>query len=723
MRTRIVRRCTATLLFAVCAIATAEAGDPARHFPPDTAVYLGWSQLTVPDSAQAQRQELLIGHTLAIVREVSEEFEPLGLLEAIAKLAVPTRTGSVGIGVCDVELGPDTTTIHAAVVVSEVAEPALYAETMAEFAAQSSAADALKTRAIDGVTFTFMGRADPGPGLLWTVHDDRFILATSAVMARKVLACVRGAAPTLLDSEAFRFGRKRTGCAGDGRHVALFADIERVRERVKALAIQQLGEMPATVEKAIEALGLNALRSAYVEITLRERDDQMRGFLHVEGPPKGLLTLLDQAPLVDDDLRIVPRDAYWAAVQNLDLARAWREYLRVAETVSPEGAEAERERVRAMSAALGFSITDDLLPALGDTWALFDAPDHGGLLMTGSVLVAEVRDAEAVHGILVRIAEMSSGIAARSDARVRVKRTTYRGREIHYALISGWRSPVAPAWGFVDGHVILGLWPQAVAAAMQQVDPATQGASLLDQRRVAAARPALPEDLAALHYVDSPYVARMVYPLVHFAHLVALSEHGGRDAEIGLALMPPIAEATADVQAYVGGFSYEEDGVLYVGSGDGSAPATVLSTGTALAASIVVPSLLRARQITQEAVSTSYLRAIAMGVHAYRAEHDAYPPTLDALVAEGYLEQEQLYSVRNREKRIIYIRPREVDWSDADHFRVLAYEPPVSDDDERIVAAFVDGHAERVERGVFAERLRATYRELGKEDEVPAEFR
>ena len=56
---------------------------------------------------------------------------------------------------------------------------------------------------------------------------------------------------------------------------------------------------------------------------------------------------------------------------------------------------------------LGCSLPDDLLPAFGDTWAVFDTPDQGGFLFTGTVLVAEVKDADAVQRMLAQLAQVA----------------------------------------------------------------------------------------------------------------------------------------------------------------------------------------------------------------------------------------------------------------------------------------------------------------------------
>ena len=55
---------------------------------------------------------------------------------------------------------------------------------------------------------------------------------------------------------------------------------------------------------------------------------------------RGLLKIWDQQPLVDADLMIVPKDAYWAYVSNLDLSGLWQEAQRILNEVAPDSAPA-----------------------------------------------------------------------------------------------------------------------------------------------------------------------------------------------------------------------------------------------------------------------------------------------------------------------------------------------------------------------------------------------
>jgi hypothetical protein len=113
------------------------------------------------------------------------------------------------------------------------------------------------------------------------------------------------------------------------------------------------------------------------------------------------------------------------------------------------------------------------------------------------VLVADVADEQKLESILERVVQMLTPFAAPQKITLLHKETKDGEHVIHYVLIGGVPSPVAPAWGFVDHRWVFGLFPQTVAVALREADPKTRGETLLDQPDVKAARAALPKEIQA----------------------------------------------------------------------------------------------------------------------------------------------------------------------------------------------------------------------------------
>ena len=369
---------------------------------------------------------------------------------------------------------------------------------------------------------------------------------------------------------------------------------------------------------------------------------------------------------------------------------------------------------------LGFSVTEDLLPALGDTWAVFDAPDHGGILLTGTVLVAEVKDAEGLHGMLTRTVQMVGAMLGQTDVSLHPHETAQGEHRIHYLLIGGAPVPVTPSWGFVNDRFVFGLYPQTVATAMQQVDPKTRGESILDQPDFVAARKLLPREAVGVGYFDSKYFARLIYPLVT-AGQTALASYGAEHGlHLDLDILPPLPKQLAGVTNCVGTSSLDDDGVLYASIGDGTHIA-VAAYGVALGTSIMLPSLARARFLAKRAVSSANLRGIGQGCLIYANDNqERLPGSLEELIETGMITRDMLTSPSDPDGVVSYVYITGHTAS-AQFYNVVAYER--IRDDEGTNVLFMDGHVEFLRPDEFKRVVRETYERLGRKDEIPPELR
>lgn len=704
--------------------AAAYGGDIARVMPCDTAIYVGWAKMAEPDSAEMRMQQKYFKAARDMVAEKLAGAPDERATEQISMLmdVLPIlQTASVGLGVFDVTLVDDQPDIQAALVIDAGAQSAVLAETMRHLIATADNAEKVERHTVRDVSLECFRLGESPMHIVWGVHEPYFILAVGDVAAGKVLDCIAGKAANLADTDELTFDRQKVKAQVDGRHFCAYIDVRRVITRAKEIATQAMTELPPTVEPALAELGLKALRSKYVHLDTQENQPRCAAFAHVDGPLKGLLKIWDQKPLTDDDLKIVPKNAYWAEVCNSNLALLWEEAMRVMEAVAPDQVPAIEGALAMPARMLGFSLTDDLLPVFGDTWALFDAPSHGGILLSGTVLVADVKDANTLQGMLARVVELATPLAAKGEATLKLKETKYGNYTIHYVLIGGVPSPVAPAWAFQDGRWVFALFPQTVATALKQIDPKSRGESLLDNPDFQAARARLPKDAQSVGYVDSKYFARMFYPLVTALQTMGASMVGKHGGEIDLALVPPLSEAATGITNYVGTASNDKDGILYAGTGSGAQPVLVAAGGTAMATSILLPSLARAREVAKRAVSASNLKGIGMACMQYAAENqDKFPASLDVLLKSGSITQKQLHSPRDPDDDEDTVSYAYIDGqtTGANPQNVLAYERVF--DHEGTNVLFLDGHVEWMKLDPFRAAVRETYGRLDRK--LPADF-
>lgn len=696
--------------------------DMAKYMPGDTAVYVGWSPWLEKDAPELKTERQFLEAALAMLAEKTDD-EKAASLSALLDPLLTLQTAAGGIGLFDVTMNEETPDIQAALVVGAGADSPKFAEATRKIAALVAEKAEIESHSVKDVRLERVRLGDSPLYLVWGLHKDCFLLALGDTAAGKIIDCMNGQGQSLADAAEFKFDRQKVVAKSDARFVCLYADVQRVITRAKELVKELHGPLPPTVDAALEQLGLTALRSGYIHCDEVSGQPRTMAFAHVTGALRGLLKLWDQKTLTDDDLKIVPKDAYWAAVGNLDLAGMWTETRRVIGELAPDALPMVDGALAAGKEILGFSITDDLLPAFGDSWALFDAPDHGGILLTGTVLVAEVRDAEKLQSVLTRLVQMADPFARQAKFTLQVKETKYGGHTINYLLVGGAPSPVAPAWGFVDGRWVFGLFPQTVAVALKQVDPKTRGESLPDHPGFKAARALLPKQVQSVSYFDAKYFARMFYPFMNALQTLGVSMLGKHGVEIDLNLMPPIAEATAKATVYVGTCSTDADGILYASVGGGAPRIMAAAAATSMATSILLPSVARAREVAKRAVSATNLRGIGLACLIYARDNQGkFPASVDMLLKEGLLTQKQIHSPRDSdadENSVSYVYLAGQTQSAAPQ-NVLAYEQVFGNEGTSVL--FVDGHVQWMKIKEFRGAVRETYKRLGRENEVPREF-
>ncbi|MGE0480105.1 MAG: H-X9-DG-CTERM domain-containing protein [Phycisphaerae bacterium] len=713
---------TRTILFVATLLAAATAPsvaqpthDLASLMPADTIVYIGWA----PDAAQAPRLGGLAKLIFDGVHKLNPDDVENEAVTAILDLYAAAIAAPGGVGVFNLEFPPGRPRIDAAAVVNAGAKASDLALKLGALVRRAAADLKPESRTIDAVSFESITIPDGELPLAWGAHEGRFFVAVGDGGLQKVVARLTSKGQSLLDNDEFKLQRRKTDAGAHGPHFCVFADLASMMGRLK-ISAQTDGTPPALFEKIVKESGFGALRSTYLHTDVADGIPRTRWYTHVDGPFVGLLHLWQQKPLTDDDLRIVPKSAYWALVGNLDLVAAWRETLRVVDAIDSDAAMNLEGGLAASKQVLGFSITDDLLPAFGDTWTLYDAREHGGVLLMGSVLAAEVRDAKALGGMLERLVELAGVFSLESPVRVELREYAHGAHAIKYVLIGNVPAPVAPAWTFVGDRWVFGLFPQTVAAAARHIDPKTRGATLLDHADFKKLRALLPKDAQSLGYYDTRYLTELFYGFsLPFAALGA--SLGAGPNSLGVPeLLPPLDEVTKDVLNCVSVTSVDKDGLLVSQIGHGE-PLAAAAAGVALGSSIVLPSLARARELAKRTVSSSNLRALGMALHVHASEHEgSFPQTFDVLVQAGVLTPQQLASPRNPDPATPSYDYVAGQSTKADMRNVLAYERTFSPEGTNVL--FVDGHVEWMRLDEFRAAVRATYKRLNRENELPAEF-
>ncbi len=681
-----------SVMIVVCAVilpASAATTDPASLLPPDTVLYVGWTNLMNPRE-QAQLDQVRQG--LAALKLGEKE---AALANQLMELLPVVLQGPGCIGLLDFAMADHRPDVQAVLVVEAGAAAKDLPQRLADLLAMTGEAELQATAGepIDGVPTWRIGSPEEHWEFLWGASGERFFVAFGETAAARILTQWKSQGPSLADSEELKLDRARVGYQPGSIRAESFTDVPAFITKLKAAIEAAHGPLPPEVDRALQGLRINAIQSLYTHSAEVNGLPRASLFVHTTGPAEGVLALFDQQPLTDDDLKLIPADAYWAVAFNLDLKKFYLNLARTVREVHPAGLAMINVGMGAILGAMNFTSPEQLYEMVGDTWILYDAPNQGGFIGLGTVFVAEVRNRESFTGITEN-ARTLINLVAKDKVNVTAHKTTSGDHEIHYLLGGGVPCPVAPAWGFVGDRCVIGLFPQTVAAAMKQLDPATRTSSLLDSPDFAAAQKVAAPNAHAVAYLDAKGLYRLIYPLQLLLQTAGVSQLAAGGMTLDLSTYPTFDESVAGVHSLVMTGGRGEDGLFCILTGGGQGTPGAILAAAGAAAAVAMPTAVKAKHQAMSAQSLSNLRQIGVACQMYAVENNGeFPVSLDDLAKYG-IPDGMLSQPGGGE--VVYIRPGSLHELRAPSQTVIVY---VSAGRAGLVhVLFADGHAKTLDR-------------------------
>ncbi|HPD28894.1 MAG TPA: type II secretion system protein GspG [Phycisphaerae bacterium] len=479
---------------------------------------------------------------------------------------------------------------------------------------------------------------------------------------------------------------------------------------------------PDALDRFLKQMGVEACESLSIAIAPEAGGFKTSMFVHLPGAAASSNPLIGRKALINDDIRVVPKNVRWATVTNWDAAATYRSLLDALTSLVPTGEEEILGMVERAERRLGLSIEKEILGAFEDNWAIFDSPEFGGIWVSGITVVAKVKPKhhlrKAMRNITAVIAEEMSG-----DASAEVATETYRGQTIEYFNISGVPLPIAPAWAEFQGRWIMALYPQMVRMELDHL--MNRGASLLENPDYQRGRKLLPNGAFAVNYVDTKSGMLQMYSLALPIWQAAAAMLQKENIPLDVSMLPSAHTVTRHLFGNVSVSIVSEDGALTVSHGALPVPVPAIGEGgfaIPLGAAILLPSLSRARVLAKRTASAANLSGLGKALYTYAVEHDdQFPPDLRTLVDSGAISEKSLRSPLDESdatSSYIYISGQT---TEVDQRNVIAYENPENHDNEGTVVLFADSHVEFMTMSAFRKALEDTYRRLGREMEEPGE--
>lgn len=424
-----------------------------------------------------------------------------------------------------------------------------------------------------------------GPPLVFGYVEDLLVVTTNPEMIVYVYegseASDLAETHSLQDSE--RFAEAMAAVDGEDVQVAVYVDFTALRETINGLLPPPPEEGAFHPSLSIfnsrdidgfwRAIGLD--RATAIAGTTRIVDRQLYTTFRLfsPAPHQGYLMLFAGQPITDADLAGIPADADLVSVANISPADALAEARRAMRELQPDAPEGQSfeasfdELLLSFPEQLGFSLEDDLLASLGDTWVISSAASQGGFL-TGTFLSVEVTDPDKLAEVIAALETAAVPGAGVDEAGQPVPppdgalqiRTLQAGRaEIRYVAgnMRRFPMPVAPAWAIHQDRLYVAAWPQVLATVFQResIQPLTADADFQAYRAMVAAEPSM------LCYVNTPAIVRQLYGVVLLGGTMGTNFLSGRGVDADASWVPSLAAMERYLSPEISAVSADEEGI------------------------------------------------------------------------------------------------------------------------------------------------------------------
>ncbi len=706
------------------------------RLPSQTLLYVGWAgrSLTFDGSAAGQ---LLSEPT---VKQI------LGMTKALVQTRMPDKQGEifaqvwsmgaiawehpVAVALTDLKATANRITPLGVLLIDLGTDREAFAETVNKLLELLAEEHTVTEAAAGGLTYKIIRRSADVPEIALGFIDDVFFLAVGSQTPQQLIGLTDENA---LGSDKL-FATSWKELAGANEQLGFYLAVPKLLAKIESITSPpDAGTQPATqgvskLQRVIQALGLQKVSAVAGSTRIVDRGMYTRVRVLTPAPHRGVLAPLSGAALTDADFAGVPEDTEIAIAIKLSPEALYREILHCLRQYSVgtnDDMEARflREIAR-IEKDLGVSLTEEILPSLGDSVILSAASSQGGFL-TGTLVSISLRDAEKFSKAVTKAAESFRKrlpVSADSGRGLSIQTIRVDRTEIHYLAGNlGFPLPLAPAWSIHKDRLYLAGFPQVIATAIANGAAERPLTAEANFRKV---RGKVSEKSCILSYTNTPKIIRHLYPAMLLGWTIganALADEASISprahwlpalSTLEKLFFPEISAVSSDE----GGITLESYGSLPV-TGAGLAPVVF-----PLGLSMLLPSFKSARHDAKCAVSRANLSHIGRAMYFYQEDHDGeLPPDLDSLIRENpYLLKSLVSPLSGKEAPklvdgklvgeidYIYLTPQKSTEITASQRTILAYERPENYHGRGTNVLFAEGGVEFMRTPQFRAALKFT---------------
>lgn len=411
-----------------------------------------------------------------------------------------------------------------------------------------------------------------------------------------------------------------------------YLNIEKLLAQVEQLVPFAGQEAQAGWPKVRDALGLAGLKRVIWTEGFDGKDWSTRAFIAAPAPRKGMLpSLLDAPPLSDDIFKAIPEHATLAAAGHFDLNGFVTAIRKGITSLNPDAAPQIDQAVGQINQMLGMDLQKDLLASFGSEWAYYTDPTTAGKGLVGITIVNHPADPAKLEKALTNLEDFINRTAAQQlkqqQVTVKFQQVKIGGATIHYLGFPA----IAPAWSIQDGNLYIALYPEVVAAAVENAG--AHGASILDNKAFVSLRKKLGDHKASsIQFMDLPKLAPQSYPTwLVISRLSGVGDLLGVPAPV--MILPPLKKLLTHLSA-AGQIAWTEDDGVHVrglspfpgSEAFATDPGAIGGPQEAMLISVLLPALNRAREQANRVKSANNLRQIGLAAFMYANQQNGKLP-------------------------------------------------------------------------------------------------
>lgn len=478
-------------------------------------------------------------------------------------------------------------------------------------------------------------------GLYFGTHKGFFILTIGKSAISEFKKCLDGEIDSLKSDRLFDSARAKIAGDEATRAWTIYVNVEKTLLRGKR--VLENGKYGSAEDyrhafKITELLGLNGLSTMIWERHYKEGGVWSAMYVaHREGAKSGDSIFPGDA-LDREALLVIPESSTWATAFRLSVPAAFDTAMRVIETADADMRTKAQSGIDELSKTLGFDFVDDFLRLLSGTIVMYGDDSAGVTIPFGSTaFLLNTPNAEKLHG---RIREIAAGMSDTVGKKsMKLSKLKHEGIEIDTVALQGIPLAVMPSWTSHKDWLVVGLAPQAVTAVLDRLNLKSPAAtSLIESKRFRKYCDHVGEIGSSLSYVDLRSTIGGAYPLANMGLQMMAAQAGANGSS--MPQLPPFDAISEHIFPDISVTRTDRHGSLTTSYGPlpfnaGIGSPTSIAT-VAMATSILLPSLSRARELSKRTVCAANMRAIAQGMYIHAQDDEFFPENFQILIDEKY---------------------------------------------------------------------------------------